>query len=58
VPAIVHGDTYGAGDTFAAALTFALGEGRTPADAIAFASARAAEVLAVRGPYLGTDVCP
>jgi ribokinase len=51
VPATVTGDTYGAGDTFAAALTFALGEGRAPADAVAFACARAIEVLSVRGPY-------
>jgi len=51
VPAQVTGDTYGAGDTFAAGLTYALGRG-LPADAaIAEASARAAEVLAWRGPY-------
>jgi ribokinase len=51
VPTAVPGDSYGAGDTFAAGLTYALGDGREPADAIAFASTRAAEVLAVRGPY-------
>ncbi len=51
VPAVVQGDTYGAGDTFAAGLTFALGEGAEPADALTFASVRAAEVLAFRGPY-------
>jgi ribokinase len=51
VPAVVTGDTYGAGDTFAAALTLALGEGREPADALAFAAARAAEVVAFDGPY-------
>lgn len=51
VPARVAGDTYGAGDTFAAALTYGLGAGRAPADAIAFAAARAVEVLAFRGPY-------
>ena len=51
VAAASHGDSYGAGDTFAAALTFALGEGRDPADAMSFAAARAAEVIAVRGPY-------
>ncbi len=50
-PATVTGDTYGAGDTFAAALTLALGEGRATADALAFAAARSAEVLAHRGPY-------
>lgn len=51
IPTTVTGDTYGAGDTFAAALTFALGENRPHADAVAFASARAAEVLAFDGPY-------
>ena len=51
VPAVVTGDTYGAGDTFAAALTFALGEGRDAKAAVDFAAARAAEVLAWRGPY-------
>jgi ribokinase len=51
VPTEVTGDTYGAGDTFAAALTLALGAGKTPSDAIAFAAARAAEVLAWDGPY-------
>jgi len=47
----VTGDTYGAGDSFAAALTLALGENRSHPDAVAFASARAAEVLAFDGPY-------
>lgn len=51
VPATITGDTYGAGDTFAAGLTFALGEGRPPAAAVAFAAARAAEVVAFHGPY-------
>jgi ribokinase len=51
VPATVRGDTYGAGDTFAAALTCALGERRAPEDAIAMAAARATEVLAFDGPY-------
>jgi len=51
VPTTVTGDTYGAGDSFAAALTLALGENRSHADAVAFASARAAEVLAFDGPY-------
>jgi ribokinase len=49
--AVVSGDTYGAGDTFAAALTQALGEGRTPPEAMAFAAARAAEVVGFDGPY-------
>lgn len=47
----IRGDTYGAGDTFAAALTFALAEKKSPVDAIAFASERAAEILAFDGPY-------
>lgn len=51
VPATVTGDTYGAGDTFAAGLAFALGEGTSSAEAVAFAAARAAEVLAFDGPY-------
>lgn len=51
VPTPRKGDTYGAGDTFAAGLTFALGEGEPPADAVAFAAARAAEVVAFEGPY-------
>jgi ribokinase len=51
VPTPVRGDTYGAGDTFAAALTFALGERRSPEQAVAFAAERAAEVLAFNGPY-------
>jgi ribokinase len=51
VPATVTGDTYGAGDTFAAALTLALGMNRSITDALAFASSQAAEVLAFEGPY-------
>ena len=51
VPATFTGDTYGAGDTFAAALAYGFGEGRSAPDAVAFAAARAAEVLAWRGPY-------
>jgi ribokinase len=51
VSAQVTGDTYGAGDTFAAALTLALGQGQAAAAATAFAAARAAEVLAFQGPY-------
>lgn len=47
----VTGDTYGAGDTFAAALTLALGEGQDPASAVASAAGRAAEVVGFEGPY-------
>ncbi|MDQ3889595.1 MAG: PfkB family carbohydrate kinase [Actinomycetota bacterium] len=44
-------DSYGAGDSFAAALTFALAEGRGPDDAIAFAAARGARALTRRGAH-------
>jgi ribokinase len=57
VPATVTGDTYGAGDTFAAALTLALAVKRSYEEAVGFAAARAAEVLAFDGPYPpGDDV--
>jgi ribokinase len=42
-------DTYGAGDCFAAALTFALGAGRPLDDALAFAAQRGALALTRRG---------
>ena len=42
-------DSYGAGDSFAAALTFALGEGRSLDDALAFAAERGALQLGRRG---------
>jgi ribokinase len=42
-------DTYGAGDSFAAGLTFALGDGRSVAQALAFAAACGAEAVALRG---------
>ena len=47
-------DTYGSGDCFAAGLTFALGEGRETADAIAFAAECGAEALTRRGAH-GVD---
>ena len=47
------GDTYGAGDSFAAGLTFALGQGRSPADAVAFAARCGAACASARGPYAG-----
>jgi ribokinase len=53
-PAAVPGpiaDTYGAGDCFAAGLTFALAESRSPADAVAFAARCGAAALTRRGPY-------
>lgn len=50
-------DAYGAGDSFAAALTYALAEGREPADALAFASERGAAALTRRGAH-GEEVVP
>jgi ribokinase len=46
-------DTYGAGDCFAAALTFALAEGRSAEDALAFAAERGAEALTRKGGGAG-----
>jgi ribokinase len=46
-------DFYGAGDSFAAGLTFALGEGRRVADALAFAARCGAWCASGRGPYEG-----
>ncbi len=42
-------DTYGAGDCFAAALAFALAEGRSTVQALGFAAERAALAIARRG---------
>jgi ribokinase len=44
-------DTYGAGDSFAAALAFALARGDEPADAVALAARAGAAVVAGAGPY-------
>src|SRR5206468_6632067 len=44
-------DSYGAGDSFAAALTFALGRGDSLDDALALASRAGAAVLTGKGPY-------
>jgi ribokinase len=44
-------DAYGAGDSFAAALTFALADRRPAHDAISFASERGAAALQRRGAY-------
>jgi ribokinase len=46
-------DTYGCGDSFAAGLTFALGEGRPVQEALAFAARCGAACLTGRGPYQG-----
>jgi ribokinase len=57
VPAVVTGDTYGAGDTFAAALALAVAEHDPALDPAAprviveRAARRAVEVLAFDGPY-------
>lgn len=47
------GDSYGAGDSFAAGLTFGLGEGREPAEALALAARCGAACAAGNGPYEG-----
>jgi ribokinase len=55
-PAPVPGpvvDAYGCGDSFAAGLTFALGESRSAEDALAFAARCGAACLTGRGPYRG-----
>jgi ribokinase len=44
-------DTYGAGDCFAAGLTYALGRGRSADEAIALGARCGATVLTGRGPY-------
>ncbi len=44
-------DSYGAGDSFAAGLAFALAEGRSREEALAFAARCGAECLTGRGPY-------
>lgn len=44
-------DAYGAGDSFAAGLTFALAEGRAPDDAVVFAARCGAEAITRRGAH-------
>jgi ribokinase len=44
-------DTYGAGDSFAAGLTFGLGRGDEPRDAVTLAARCGASVITGRGPY-------
>jgi len=46
-------DAYGAGDSFAAGLTFALAEGRDAQEALAFAARCGAACMAGDGPYEG-----
>src|SRR2546421_563690 len=45
-------DTYGAGDSFGAALTFALGRGDELEDALALAAQAGASVITGKGPYI------
>jgi ribokinase len=44
-------DRYGAGDSFAAGLTYGLADGRAPADAVHLASRCGAAVVTGRGPF-------
>jgi ribokinase len=46
-------DAYGAGDSFAAGLTYALADGRPPAEAVAFGARCGAACMTGRGPYEG-----
>lgn len=46
-------DAYGCGDSFAAGLTFALGEGRDPDSALTFAAQCGSACLTGSGPYEG-----
>jgi len=46
-------DTYGAGDCFAAGLTYATADGRAPAEALALAARCGAACVTGRGPYEG-----
>jgi len=50
-PAGPIGDTYGAGDSFSAALCFALARGDALEDALALAARAGAAVITGRGPY-------
>ena len=46
-------DAYGAGDSFAAGLTYGLAAGMTPANAVALASRCGAAALTGRGAFAG-----
>jgi ribokinase len=46
-------DNYGAGDSFAAGLAYALGVGQEPEEAVAFAARCGAHAVTGRGPYAG-----
>ena len=51
-------DSYGCGDSFAAGLTYALGAGFGPEEALAFAARCGAACLRGRGPYQGQLTLP
>src|SRR5204862_7965722 len=46
-------DAYGAGDSFAAGLTYGLGDGRSPEEALALGARCGAACMSGRGPYEG-----
>jgi ribokinase len=46
-------DAYGAGDSFAAGLTYGLGDGRSPQEALVLAARCGAACMTGRGPYEG-----
>jgi ribokinase len=46
-------DTYGAGDCFAAGLTYGLADGQSPADALKLGARCGAACVTGRGPYEG-----
>jgi ribokinase len=46
-------DAYGAGDSFAAGLTYGLAEGRSPEEALALGARCGAAAVTGRGPYEG-----
>jgi ribokinase len=51
-------DAYGCGDSFAAGLTYALGAGRPPQEAVELAARCGAACLTGRGPYAGQLAAP
>jgi ribokinase len=57
-PAGRPADAYGAGDCFAAGLTFGLGQGRSPEDALALGARCGAASMTGRGPYAAQLTSP
>ena len=57
VPASLVVDSYGAGDSFGAALAFALARGDEPREAVALAARAGAAVVAGAGPYEAQLAC-